>query len=206
MGTDIHGVFQRQNNGAWSDVPSNYEQGRHYQLFAVLANVRNGFGFAGIPTGEVVEPISQPRGLPDDFEVADGKLHPIDPNNLPPWDRENYPDVTLWMGYHSFSWLTGEEMLAWFETAPSLLKTGILSKDVYTSWDKVQPPSCYCASISGQGIVIVDQDSAETTTDWTHVLCSWSSDLKQELAYFFDEVAKLVSEYGEIRFVFGFDS
>jgi len=42
MGTDIHGVFQAFDNGQWRDVESSYEQDRHYQLFAVLAGVRNG--------------------------------------------------------------------------------------------------------------------------------------------------------------------
>ena len=78
MGTDIHGVFQRldKTTGQWHDVASNYEQDRHYQLFAVLADVRNGYGFAGIPTGEVVTPIAKRRGLPADFAM-DGDSHPI---------------------------------------------------------------------------------------------------------------------------------
>ena len=55
MGTDIHGVFQRFDAaaGIWEDVPSKYEQDRHYQLFAVLAGVRNGYGFAGAQTAEI---------------------------------------------------------------------------------------------------------------------------------------------------------
>ena len=78
MGTDIHGVFQRHDNttGQWHDVPSNYKQDRHYQLFAVLADVRNGYGFAGIQTGEVVTPTSKPRGLPSDFAI-EGEAHPL---------------------------------------------------------------------------------------------------------------------------------
>lgn len=40
--------------------------GRNYNLFAMLADVRNGRGFAGIPTGEGFEPISEPRGIPED--------------------------------------------------------------------------------------------------------------------------------------------
>ena len=69
MGTDIHGVFQRHDEatGQWHDIPSNYAQDRHYQLFAVLAGVRNGTGFAGVVTGEPVKPIAEPRGYPKDF-------------------------------------------------------------------------------------------------------------------------------------------
>lgn len=40
--------------------------GRSYNLFAILADVRNGYGFAGIPTGDGFVPIADPRGLPED--------------------------------------------------------------------------------------------------------------------------------------------
>src|SRR5438105_2721170 len=129
MGTDIHGVFQRHDAtaGKWVDVPSTYKQDRHYQLFAVLAGVRNGRGFAGVPYGEAVRPIRQPRGLPADFEVDD-ESHPIatfdhmDPRRAG-YRRESpelYADepMAVWMGDHSHSWLTGDEMLAWAESAP----------------------------------------------------------------------------------------
>lgn len=78
MGTDIHGVFQAfdAETKKWQDIPSEYEQSRHYQLFAVLADVRNGYGFAGVQTGEPVKPIAKPRGLPPDFEMDDDS-HPL---------------------------------------------------------------------------------------------------------------------------------
>lgn len=79
MGTDIHGVFQRRDKttSQWVDVPSNYKQDRHYQLFAVLAGVRNGHGFARVRTGEAVKPIAEPRGLPKDFALIDEGSHPL---------------------------------------------------------------------------------------------------------------------------------
>lgn len=40
--------------------------GRNYDLFAILADVRNGEGFAGIDTGDGFNPIAEPRGVPDD--------------------------------------------------------------------------------------------------------------------------------------------
>jgi hypothetical protein len=40
--------------------------GRNYDLFAMLANVRNGSAFAGVKTGVGFVPIDHPRGLPDD--------------------------------------------------------------------------------------------------------------------------------------------
>lgn len=43
-----------------------YDIGRNYRVFAMLAGVRNGIGFASVKTGEPITPISQPRGLPND--------------------------------------------------------------------------------------------------------------------------------------------
>ena len=67
MGCDIHGIFQAAKDGKWQDVESTWEQDRHYFLFSWLADVRNGFGFAGVKTYEPVTPLSQPPRLPHDF-------------------------------------------------------------------------------------------------------------------------------------------
>ncbi len=45
-------------------------QSRNYTVFAAPANVRNGYGFAGIDTGDPLIPIAEPRGLPDDVSSA----------------------------------------------------------------------------------------------------------------------------------------
>ena len=214
MGTDIHGVFQRHDaaTGKWVDITSKFEENRHYQLFAVLAGVRNGCGFAGIKTGEPVVPIAEPRGLPEDFEVVNGDSHPIASfDYLPAW-RQEYrtkdDELEVWMGDHSHSWLTADEMLAWFNNAPTVVQTGILGRAVYEKWDRGSRPVSYCGGISGPGVVLINDNQPErdSTPNWTHIRCEWDAPLKQELAYFFDEVARLQAEHGQVRFVFGFDS
>lgn len=40
--------------------------GRNYSLFSILANVRNGYGFAGVDTGDGFKPICKPKGVPKD--------------------------------------------------------------------------------------------------------------------------------------------
>ena len=67
---------------------------RCYSLFAILADVRNGFGFAGIPTGNPVIPISQPRGLPSDC------------NNLVKQEHSSWG-----LNAHSESYLSVRELL-----------------------------------------------------------------------------------------------
>lgn len=218
MGTDIHGVFQKLTPHGWEDIPSNYEQNRHYQLFAVLAGVRNGFGFAGVPTGEAVTPISMPRGLPDDFALQtrvgddedDDEIegYAVSPDCVDPRRQKwHSPGDLLFMGDHSHSWLTGSEMLAWAERAPVITKTGVLSREEYAKWDHASEPESYSGGIMGRDILVVNDDAISIANPAaTHIRVEWRSGLKQELAYFFDEVARLVAEHGEIRFVFGFDS
>lgn len=167
MGCDIHGTFQRKTQRGWQDVDTEYEFNRHYQLFAVLAGVRNGHGFASISTGDPVTPISEPRGIPDDF--------------------------TGDLGDHSFSWLTDEEMLAY--EFPRVTHRGVITREQFQTWDG-EAPSAYCVAVIGPNVVMGE----------THFQVEWLTELKEELAYFFDEVRRLKELYGEVRFVFGFDS
>lgn len=225
MGTDIHGVWQRRSKTApattketnlqsWEDIESRYTQDRHYQLFAALAGVRNGSGFAGVITGEPgepVKPVSDPRGLPNDFYMVDD-AHPtadikfMDSRRMG-YHTADYPKE-IWMGDHSHSWLTGEEMLEWYDDAPTVTKIGILSRSEYETWDKESPPDCYCGGISGPNVVLINDSeiAKESVPDWTHIRCDWDTKLWDELKYFFDEVKRLQYLHGEIRFVFGFDS
>lgn len=96
MGTDIHSMVevQRYNHSAdvWGPWKANSAQvfpesyysedrpidnynhpfrskplgGRNYTLFALLGDVRNGYGFAGVPTGDRLTPIGDNRGVPND--------------------------------------------------------------------------------------------------------------------------------------------
>lgn len=223
MGTDIHGVFQRLNHETkvWEDIAHEFGMNRHYQLFAVLAGVRNGVGFAGVKTGEAVTPIAAPRGYPDGFvsrafstedECEADDLHPVaDASAIDPrsrgWRSDGDP-LHIWMGDHSHSWLDGDEMLDWFAKAPTVIKTGVIGKKQYEAWDGKSSPDSWCGDISGGGVVVIDDNSVarETTANWTHIRIEWQSSLSEELAYFFDEVRRLKAEYGTVRFVFGFDS
>jgi len=221
MGTDIHAVWQKRNNPAedWQDIPSNWEQDRHYQLFAVLADVRNGYGFAGCPTGQPITPISPPRGLPTDFEH-------IDYEHKLPWSTASTEDqkwwarfderkpgdpIDYWMGDHSHSWLSATEMLEWFKFAPPVIKTGIISREIYNKWDNKSAPEAYCGGIHGSDVVLTTVDnlaSGNSPRNWTHIQVQWEEHLRLTLAYFFDEVQRLVNLHhpAEIRLVFGFDS
>lgn len=82
MGCDIHTRAEKRVDGKWEVIPGITPfDWRWYGMYGFLANVRN---YSGIP------PLSEPRGLPDD---------------APPEDEDNG-----WLGDHSFSWLSVDEL------------------------------------------------------------------------------------------------
>jgi len=205
MGADIHGVFQRNNDGKWEDIPSLYEQDRHYVLFAWLGGVRNGYGFAGCETHTPLVPLSVGRGLPEDFKV-DSDSHPIDNINImdpsrQKWQGKDEP-LEVWMGDHSHSWLSGDEIIQ--AVLPVIKIIGIVKRDVFNDWDGVSAPKSWCGGISGPDVIV--GDPSLLTENTTHVKIEWNEPLEESLGYFVDEIKRLVEEFGEIRFVFGFDS
>jgi len=116
MGCDIHGVFQRwdENSHQWVNVTTDWTQVRDYALFGILAGVR----------GDYATPISDPRGLPHDFQystgggcvfiVIDDPLVKGPKRALYPADTDENGSPVYCLGDHSFTWLSGEDMLDWY--------------------------------------------------------------------------------------------
>lgn len=94
MGTDINMIAEVRRNGIWEmstvkvfknphydptsdkrwameEYMSQPDDSRNYDLFAILAGVRNGEGFAGCRTGEPFKPIAKLKGYPDDMSKND---------------------------------------------------------------------------------------------------------------------------------------
>lgn len=223
MGTDVHTVFQKKITGdtrlaemgaaqpgnvsPWTNVTSEYDECRHYRLFSWLAGVRNGYGVAGTITGDKITPIAGPRGLPDDFVHAD----------------------VVYVGDHTHSWLLGSEIIAALDQLPDIKVCGVLSIEQYHNWDKLTCPSSYLSGIDGRNIITLEQSEVEqalrkndTASDSNsvcprisdyeakiYVRVHWdmsAADLREDFAYFTNEIKRLMEEHGEIRMVFGFDS
>lgn len=150
MGCDIHLTAERRVNGQWLNddlhVEDGYIQnrpahndrlysGRNYDLFAILANVRNGHGFAGVDTGDGFNPIASPRGVPDDASQL-------------------YRDwVAEWGGNgHSHSWFIVSELLA-YDWTQVTTKRGVLdSLHELARWKLFGAPEAWSGSISGHNI------------------------------------------------------
>lgn len=157
MGCDIHLYVEVKQGDSWVtadrwtqdkyDEPGRlsvgYDQrfyrGRNYSLFAILADVRNGRGFAGIKTGEGFNPISKPRGLPKDVckEIqaeSDG------------WDSDG----------HSHSWFTISELMEYDWTQFSCLQ-GWVDGPNFEEFDRYlksqqEGPEEYCGAVDGGNI------------------------------------------------------
>lgn len=198
MGCDIHGVFQvKYSDGKWR-TEDKIENDRNYKLFAILANVRNGFEFAGIKTNEPIPHIQEQRGLPKDFKVDDnyGETHE--------WRGEE-----IWMGDHSYGWLNFDEIFNYPNWDQKLAETGILSKEEYEKWDKVSCPESWCGGRMGPDVIVVS--SPEEDPNWTDIRVHWESRTLREICnVFLKWIEYLDAKYScpreNKRIVFGFDS
>lgn len=204
MGTDVHGIWQAKKHGRWVDIESNWEQDRNYLLFSWLADVRNGFGFAGVRTYDPINPIALPRGLPKDFEVADD-MHPVTSKAIL-GRRAEYLEsgepLEMFMGDHSHSWLYADEILA-AQRPKDIRRTGVVPRSFYDAWDGETPPDSWSGGISGPNISVAT--APNVPPEATHVQIEWTES-EDGLDYFVDEVKRLKELHGEVRLVFGFDS
>ena len=177
MGTDIHTIAQiklvdnrhPEKREQWHTIASNIaNEWRSYDSYAVLANVRNGAGFAGVRTGEGWEPIAEPRGIPEGVMLAKKKHFNGSDQDLVGGleDEDEVPDYaavgmywvtgTQWLGDHSHSYVTLAELkeaLKKYE-AEEYQNTGVVDLATYLKWkeDGVKPES-WSGGISGKGIV-----------------------------------------------------
>lgn len=121
--------------------------GRNYDLFAILANVRNGKGFAGIDTGDGFNPIAMPRGLPPD--VSD-----LVRSEAAYWRSDG----------HSHSWFTLAELAA-YDWKQQTKHRCYVDFPTYSEWvfgGRKGFPRSSCGDVSGGGIKkITDAQVAE---------------------------------------------
>lgn len=113
---------------------------RSYVAFAILGNVRNGHGFAGIETHVPLPFISDNRGVPDDAT----------PETLDILSNE-----------HSETWCTLDEVLSYDFDQP-IHQSGVIGLDVYAKLrEGNKAPDSWSGGISGQGVVTVTEQAAD---------------------------------------------
>jgi hypothetical protein len=229
VGTDIHLQVERKVPGGWEIVSDTFPQWpypkdaegntiwpkddptwRNYNLFAFLANVRNGYGFAGSYRGEPVEPQFAGRGLPDDMCT-------------PKEDDEG----GAWLGDHSWTHATFKELLG----APWGLvfhSAGIVTASEYERWREEDgaegAPMSWCGGVGG---VVWESDKYERyrdrdNRDWLdpfqevshpiNVRVEWDWLPLQNSGFFNwlhgETIQALIAKHGSenLRLLIGFDS
>jgi len=112
---------------------------RNYRLFAYLADVRNGYGFAGVDTGEPVQPFADPRGWPQD---------------LSPELREEEELIE-----HDPTWFTVQEIQDFFAGLEGDQEVvGVMSARQFEALEEGAAPESYSAGIYGRDIITLEQD------------------------------------------------
>lgn len=209
MGTDIHFFAERKNaNGQWECMhdedpkwggldESIFYSRRNYDLFSILADVRNGFGFAGVPTGTKFNPIDTDRGMPDDAS----------PGVQEQWDSR---------GEHTPSWLLLSEILS-YDWDQTTTKMGLLTDDEYAAWDHKTEPASYCGGAGGAGVVVMDesdfvrlkQGGDLPPAERLYVRVQWEQSYRVSAAGFLKDTVPALQKLGDpedVRVVFWFDS
>jgi len=217
MGCDIHTVAEIKSSydKKWGVVGDNIaNEWRSYDSFAVLANVRNGCGFAGVKTGEGWEPIAEPRGLPKDSPYSED-----DTDDCEHCGHEK----SKWLGDHSHSWVTLKELKEKLDTYQNeeYKISGVVGKD---EWDlclkEKRNPESWCGGASGPNIVIANKEKYAIMSDAekdkvSYVSAAWEVHALWRLKWLTLVVKHLEllrdSAYSDvdddnIRLVFGFDS
>lgn len=161
MGCDIHLHVEIKNEaGQWVSADTwedEYDEGylsvpyekwfyrsRNYSLFGMLANVRNGVGFAGVVTGKPVVPLAEPRGLPENVSEAVRKASDY-------WGVDG----------HSHSWFTVSELMA-YDWTQTITHIGLVNAPTYYDWNdwkrqRGDNPSEWCGGVSGPTTRIISE-------------------------------------------------
>lgn len=231
MGTDIHLYVEvSDEDGNWQEIKRPYTgdwygpvsgwspwwddeaknlpdpTGRNYNLFAFLADVRNGSGFAGVPTHTPVTPQFPRRGIPDNISY----LEPI-------YDEDGDQIAgSSWLGDHSFTWATLDELLA-LDWSVEFASTGLVGPEEYSRYKEQGMPESWSGGVWGQGIKIWDDQAAWdaaheegvlTANDYIRVYWKWKPlvdcDFKRWCEGF---LLSLSPDHPErVRVTMGFDS
>lgn len=216
MGCDIHLYVEKRVDGVWTSADKwtdeddcgldvsfedRYFRDRNYEVFSILADVRNSEGYSTI---------APPRWLPDDAS----------PEVQAAWDAH---------GEHTPSWLTLAELLA-FDWTQVASRSGWVNGVEFRRWNRWDRehgfgPRSYYGGVSGRMVRHVSVDemvSLVSTTPAedgdvavadplvsTYCLAEWREPYYRSARNFISEcITKLLrlGDHDDVRIVFWFDS
>jgi len=208
MGTDIHFKLETYEDGMWKDQPfqivwegrkpkfadrpiaPSVFANRNYNLFAILADVRNGHGFAGIRTGEGWPSIAANRGVPKDYQ-----------GEIP--------------GDHSLTWMTLQELkeFGWDEVETYLY--GVIPAADYETLTPGFPPKNYAGDVGGYDVKVYTPGEyafakrQQILAPHSYVRVSWRMTARAATYNWVGEVVpwlETVAAGRPLRLIIGFDS
>ena len=149
-----------------TNLPRSYS-GRNYGLFAILADVRNGHGFAGTDLGDSTKPIAQPRGLPSDVSTAIGA-------ESEQWGVDG----------HSHSYFTLAELYAHDWSSPVVNRSQVRRTREWRSAPVWSDRDTRAGVTDDDSFALKVQDlfqsygneMYEHMADWKFEMCGWSSE------------------------------
>jgi hypothetical protein len=222
MGCDAHIYVEVKKNGQWKKVgkvfPNPYYRpaekketynkpktdqpysGRNYDLFAILANVRNGRGFAGSDTGDGFIPIDMPRDLPKNVS-------------------KTIKDISDEWGVdgHSHSYFTLRELNE-YDWNRETKHRGFVGVAEYNEFKAEGSPSGWCTMIDGKDIKKVSNSAFEKVVKLNppdiknyYTQVEWTVAYKDAIGkYWFEKtipaLTKLSKNPDDVRIVFWFDN
>lgn len=179
----------------WSD--------RNYDTFAILANVRNGSGFAGTRTGDRFTSISSGRGWPDDLTAESLE-----------WFEHHGGD-------HSETWVGLDEILA-YDFDAIVAKTGVVNVEQFRTFLTNGSPESWSGDVQGGRVRYLDHATIQTffTSTPDHpgspyydgvyyvTRVNWTQTVRTSTEKFLDRMKELAVTVGEqpCRLIMNFDS
>jgi hypothetical protein len=183
MGTDIHLFVEKYDGEKWVHVPPPLKElyknhatgepvmdhdwyfGRNYDLFALLADVRNGRGVAGIDTGDRITPIVEGlRPMPDDLSpegrhwwlYGDSRESAAtDTYHEGLGEDEAYDKCPVcsreFPGYHDFTWHTLRDLVS-ADYDQVQVKRGCVSPREFQQWRLHGRPTSWSGMVSGMSV------------------------------------------------------
>lgn len=231
MGCDIHMRAERKTKKGWQHVgkrfPNPYYDpemakkfegdrfakfyselntiepysGRNYDLFAILADVRNGYGFAGIDTGDGFKPIDMPRGIPKNASKKYKKY-------AKSWGEDG----------HSHSYFTVRELKEYDWHGQTTKHRGLVDMDQYKVFKKKGKPEEWCGDSSGGALLKVTNKEMDELIDHPEnilknmrymTFVEWGESYYESTKDFVDNVIPRLEKLGDpdkVRIVFFFDN